>query len=265
MQMDLFDVLDSLAQPKHSQQGAFLGESSRLLPWEKTEEQVGKEANPNDLSGNAAGAKSYNSRSGSILGILSEMKSQFVRDLSAAQKEEMQALIEFQSLRAAKLAEIAAAAKAQKEKEAALADLQNKVATAKKDSAALEKAVSADQKFLIETEKTCTTEDEEYHKRVKVRSEEIVALGETLKILTNDESRDLFSKSINFLELEQSGTGTQRSAAERRAAAQEVAKQSVLRRLARVAKKHGSWRLAALAVRVHLDAFSKVKEVWTKC
>ena len=64
------------------------------MRWQKTEEQIGMEAKPNDLSGAAAGAKSYNSRSGKIVGILSEMHDEFSRDLSAAQKAELQALAE---------------------------------------------------------------------------------------------------------------------------------------------------------------------------
>merc|ERR1719478_1760939 len=182
------------------------------------------EANPNALSGNAAGAKSYNSRSGSILGILAEMKDEFDRDLSASQKQELQALIEFNNLRAAKLAEIAAASKQKANKEAALADLQNKVANAQQDKAALEEANAADQAFLVELEKTCTTEDEEYNKRVQVRSEEIRALGETLKILTADESRDLFEKTISFLQTDSLAV----TVAATRAAAEDAAKEKVL-------------------------------------
>merc|ERR1719326_1217636 len=173
-----------------------------LTEEQKSEEQRGMEANPNALSGNAAGAKSYNARSGSILGILAEMKDEFDRDLAAAQKAELQALIEFQQLRAAKLAEIAAATKQKKQKEAALADLQNKVANAKKDLQSLKEAKAADEAFLEELRKNCKIEDENYASRSKVRAEEIVALNETLKILTADDARDLFGKTISFVQLD---------------------------------------------------------------
>merc|ERR1711920_377505 len=108
------DVLGSMQQT-NLRKGAALEQagvqfrSTTLLPWQKTEEQIGMEAKPNDLKGYAAGAKSYNSRSGKILGILAEMHDEFSRDLAAAQKAEFEALVAFHQLRAAKLGEIASA------------------------------------------------------------------------------------------------------------------------------------------------------------
>merc|ERR1719161_3111500 len=117
------------------------------LPWwkAKSSEQLGKEAKPNGLSGAAAGAKSYNSRSGGILGLLKQMGDNTAKNLASAQKEELEALISFQKLQAAKLAEIAAATEAEDTKE----------------------ALAADQKFLIDMAKMCETVDEEYAARVK--------------------------------------------------------------------------------------------------
>merc|ERR1719399_2223978 len=88
MQQDLFDVLSSLEDT-----GAFLSKRGgaaldQLLPWEKSEEQLGMEAKPNDLVGAAAGAKSYNSRSGTIFGLLQQMKETFAKDLAKAEKAE---------------------------------------------------------------------------------------------------------------------------------------------------------------------------------
>merc|ERR1712217_102442 len=189
MQRDLFDVLGSMQQT-NLRKGAALEQdnaqfrSTTLLPWQKTEEQIGMEAKPNDLVGYAAGAKSYNSRSGKILGILKEMADEFSRDLGAAQKEELQALIAFNELRAAKLAEIAEATKLKEQKEEQLADTMAAIAKAKEDKAATEAAMAADQKFLADLRESCTNEKQEYEKRHKVRSDEITALTETLKILT---------------------------------------------------------------------------------
>eukprot|EP00812_Abedinium_dasypus_P004043 NODE_1501_length_1125_cov_294.612150.p1 GENE.NODE_1501_length_1125_cov_294.612150~~NODE_1501_length_1125_cov_294.612150.p1 ORF type:complete len:366 (-),score=141.45 NODE_1501_length_1125_cov_294.612150:26-1021(-) len=121
MQQDLFDVLGSLEDvaeqaPAAFKKGGAALQQTRLLPWEKTEEQVGKEANPNDLKGAAAGAKSYNSRSGRVVGILETMYEHTNRDLDAARKADAAAEAAFQNLKAAKLAEIAAAEKQKKKK-----------------------------------------------------------------------------------------------------------------------------------------------------
>merc|ERR1719159_193 len=56
------------------------------LPWIKTEEQLAMEAKPTDEVGAAAGAKSYNARSGSILGLLKQMGDEMAKELAAAQK-----------------------------------------------------------------------------------------------------------------------------------------------------------------------------------
>jgi hypothetical protein len=263
---DLFDMLGAFqgsdAKGLHSAQaGAFLGQAGRdgSLPWIKSAEEIGKEANPNDLKGAAAGAKSYNSRSGRILGVLKEMGDENAKDLATAQKEELQAEIDFQKLQAAKLGEIAAATEQEKNKEAELADLVFKVARAKHDIEQTQHTLDADQKFLLEITQNCKVEDEEYANRVKVRSEEIKALGETLDILTGDEARSLFDKTISFLQLR---SVIQSNAT--RAAAQERAATRAMQRIVEVARKHRNWQLASLAVRVKLDAFTKVKEVMDK-
>jgi len=270
MQQDLWDVLGSLeaiTSPKrnagrpsappsflHRKEFSAIAQHQSLLPWEKTDEEIGMAAKPNDLVGAAAGAKSYNSRSGSIFGILQEMQEEFARNLAAAQKEELSALIAFHHLRAAKLAEIAAATEQKEQKEAELADLLQRVARAKKDLAATKEAMAADQQFLIDLEKTCTNQAEEYASRVKARTDEIAAIGETLKILTADDARDLFGRTISFVQVF-SVTGVQ---------AQQRAKNMAVRHLYSKARKLKDWVLASLAVRTQLDSFAKVKVMMDK-
>merc|ERR1719446_908246 len=101
------------------------------------------------------------------------MYREFTRDLAAAQKAEFEALVAFQQLNAAKLQEIAEATKLKEAKEAELADLLDKVAKAKEDLAATEAALQADQEFLANMLEGCKNEDDEYNKRLKIRSDEI--------------------------------------------------------------------------------------------
>jgi len=237
MQKDLYDVLGSMGA--HESKGAaFLGK-------------------PNELEGAAAGAKSYNSRSGQIFGILSAMNDQFIRDLSNAQKEEFMALVEFQKLRAAKLSEIASAKEQKEAKEKELADLMAKVATSKEDLAALEQAKASDEEFLQNAEATCTEEKNNYDGRVKVRNEEIKAIGEALQILTEDGAREVFGKTLSLLQINS-------AEAVSRVAMQDRLSEKAMRRLVATAKKNKSWSLASLAVRVRLDSFTKVKEMMDK-
>lgn len=274
LQKDLYDMLGALENVEQRHLGSVflprsraaaleqswkhLGRREGSLPWlSKTEEDIGKEAKPNDLKGAAANAKSYNARSGNILGLLKSMGDNTARDLASAQKEELEALVGFQTLQAAKLGEIAAATKQKDQKELTLSDLLDKVAKAKEDVEATSEALAADKQFLEETLKSCEKEDQEYAKRSKVRSEEITALGETLEILTGDEARSLFDKTISFLQL---GAASQASTE----ATQERAKNAAMKRILSTAKASKNWALASLAVRVRLDAFTKVKEAMDK-
>jgi septal ring factor EnvC (AmiA/AmiB activator) len=268
MQKDLYDMLGSLEDVEEQHLGSVFLPSKNAaaleqtwkrlehregsLPWIKTSEEIGKEANPNDLKGMAAGAKSYNSRSGSILGVLKAMGDNVAKDLGAAQKEELQAEIAFQDLQSAKLAEIAAATKNKKEKESELGDLLFKFGRAKHDLEVTEDTLEADQKFLAETVKGCEKEDAEYAKRAKIRAQEITAISETLAILTGDEARSLFDKTISFMQF---GVVSHSEVT----AAQERAKTSAMQRILAAAKKSKNWALASLAVQVRLDAFTKVK------
>merc|ERR1719440_1066863 len=129
------------------------------------------------------------------------MKDEFEKNLSDAQKEEMAAQEAFQALKTAKLAEIAAAQAGVESKTAELADTKEKHAQAKEDLEDTNNALSADQKFLIDLKERCKLSDEEYATRLKSRGEEIIAIGETIKILTNEDARDLFSKSVSFLQI----------------------------------------------------------------
>merc|ERR1719384_1481585 len=112
MKKDLFDVLGafeswtSAADTVLPHRSSLIKQTSALLPWEKTDEQVGMESKSTDLTGAAANAKSYNSRSGRILGLLREMGDETARDLAEAQKDDFLAEVSFQKLQSTKLSEI---------------------------------------------------------------------------------------------------------------------------------------------------------------
>lgn len=257
----MLGAFEGADQQQHRSAGAFLGEDrSSSLPWIKSEEQIGKESNPNAGSGAASGSKSYNARSGGILGLLKQQGDEFAKNLASAQQEELNSLVDFQKLKASKVAEIKAGSDQKEQKELDLANLLDKVAKAKEEVEATTSSLSADQAFLIEATKNCKIEDEEYAKRVKVRTEEIKALGETLDILTGDEARSLFDKTVSFLQVD----SVSNSHSAEQAAAQEKAATRAMQRIVQVARKHKNWALASLAVRVKLDAFTKVKEAMDK-
>jgi len=265
MQRDLFDVLGSLQQvagKEARRQGstlqatALLGEVFLPKRGEPSlfQNLLADEAKPNKLKGAAAGAKSYNSRSGPIIGMFKEMKDEFQRDLGSAQKEDLTALINFQHLNAAKSGEIAASTKQQEMKEGQLADLKAKVAESKESIESSNDAIDSDSKFLANVLKNRKIEDKDYEARVKTRSDEIVALGKTLEILTGDESRALFGKTISFLQV---------STATRERMENQLSKKA-MQLLMKIGRKHNNMALISMAVNVRLDAFKKVKAAMSK-
>lgn len=255
MEKDLLGLMSSLKDVQRLAKGqSFLGEA-----------QQGDEApegKPNDLKGAAAGAKSYNSRSGVIFGIIDEMLRQTSRDLAKAQKTELTAVIDFNKVNAAKITEIMEGKKLKAKKEAAQASLKDELAQDEQDLASTKETKAADEEYLKNVEKQCEEEEEKYKKRLSMRNTEVSALNDALKYLTEDAARDLFGKTMSFLQT--SSVNQMSTAASAHAAAQERAAEKAMKRIAGLARQHRNWGLAALAVRIRLEKFDKVKESMDK-
>jgi len=191
--------------------------------------------------------QSYAPQSGAIFGILKQMKETFETNLSNSQKEEMEAQKAYEDLKAAKENEIKAGTELKDKKTQELADTDAKLAQDKQDLEDTRNSLSADQKFLMNLKETCQNSDAEYEERVKSRQEEIKACGEALAILTSDEAHDTFSRTFNFVQVSSQSK------------AQQATRDSAAKVLFQAAKTLHSPRLSALASRVRLDAFTKVK------
>merc|ERR1719247_1646974 len=90
---------------------------------------------------------------------------------------------------------------------------------------------------------TCQMTDQEWEERQKSRAEEIKAVSEALAILSSDDAHDTFTSTFNFIQ-----TKVEKKDRQNRDEASAL-----------LAKANGNPRLAALAARVRLDAFTKVK------
>merc|ERR1719218_122456 len=111
-------------------------------------------------------------------------------------------------------------------------------------------AKAADEKFVAEMTENCKIVDQEYAARSKIRAEEVVALSETIEILTGDDARELFAKSVgtSFIQTDMS------------VSAQDRMTDKVMKKLMMLGKRSNNVALMSLAVRVKLDAFDKVKK-----
>lgn len=248
MQKDLWDFLGSISDVTGST--AQLRSNAALAQQKQS---------PSGLTGQAAGASSYNAASSSIYGMLEQMKDDFEKDLTDATKAEEDAQARYDELKKAKTEEIAAATAQQNMKENELSVTVAAVAKAKEDLAATEEALSKDEKFLIDLEEACTKSETEYNERTATRGEELQALSEAIKILMEDDSRDLFAKTMSFLQ-----TGERHAKGALSTDAQNKAINKAMRHVLHTARKHQNWALASLAVHLRLDSFTKVKEAMDK-
>lgn len=138
----------------------------------------------------------YAPASGEITGILKQLGDEMAKGLSEATAVEEEAISNYEGLTAAKKKEIAAATSAIEEKSTRTGELAVEIAEMKNDLSDTEAALAADKEFLADLKKNCDTKSSEWDEIVKVRSEEIVALTETIKVLNDDDALELFKKTL---------------------------------------------------------------------
>eukprot|EP00392_Amoebophrya_sp_AT5.2_P013543 g13667.t1 len=165
------DLLDGLLEPsKKSALEAFL------------------QQNPN--------SPAYSSQSGQIFGILSQMKEEFTADLATLKEKMASDKVTYQKLKKSKEEGISELEKGITSKTQRKAEAKQEAADAKQQIADIEKTMAADLEFLAEVKKVCPKADEEFAKRTEDRHLETTAIGKAIEILGNDESRDLFDKTV---------------------------------------------------------------------
>jgi len=138
----------------------------------------------------------YAPQSGQITGILKQMLETMEADLADATKSEEASVANFDALVAAKEAEIEAATKAVEDKLTRVGNLGVEISTMKEDLDDTAKAMLEDKKFLAELEKGCATKQGEWDERCKTRTEELLALADTIKMLNDDDALELFKKTL---------------------------------------------------------------------
>mmetsp|Transcript_21283 Transcript_21283/g.37068 ORF Transcript_21283/g.37068 Transcript_21283/m.37068 type:complete len:691 (-) Transcript_21283:82-2154(-) len=188
----------------------------------------------------------YAAQSGEIFGILSQMKETFESDLASSQSAEAGDQKSYEALKASKTAEIAAGTDQRDSKVDERSETDEKLALAKEDLADTKKTLSADEAYLATLKDTCSLTDKEYEERLKTRQLEMEAVSKALAVLSGDDAHDLFTKTFDFMQ-EKSTTSS-------------VRRLQASRVLSDAAKEFHNPRLTTLAVKVRLDAFTKVKK-----
>jgi chromosome segregation ATPase len=138
----------------------------------------------------------YAPRSGEIVGILKQMTDTMEGDLADITGTEESAIANFDSLVKAKQSQIEALTKEIEEKLARVGNDGVKLSEMKEDLEDTQETLKEDKQFLAELEKGCATKQGEWDERCKMRTEELLALADTIKILNDDDALELFKKTL---------------------------------------------------------------------
>jgi len=180
--------------------GAFLqtNEASLLKKLVMSDSNNLLDVDRQDLASFLAGGDSegYAPASGAITGILKQMTDTMQKSLDEATATEEAAVSTFDSLIKAKTDEVNALTAAIEDKTKRVGELGVSIVQMKGDLSDSEAALVADTKFLAELKTSCSTKEAEWAIIVKSRSEEMLALADTIKILNDDDALEMFKKTL---------------------------------------------------------------------
>jgi len=149
-----------------------------------------------DLVAFLEGSSDYAPASGQITGILKTMHDEMAADIAEQNAAEAAAVKAYDELMAAKTKEVNALTKAIEDKMTRSGELAVKIVQMKNDIGDTAEALIEDKKFLADMEKNCATKSAEWETIVKTRNEELLALADTIKVLNDDDSLELFKKTL---------------------------------------------------------------------
>jgi len=137
-----------------------------------------------------------NPATGQITGILKEMGDRMNENLAEIVAKEEASIKSYDELISAKTAEVEALTAAIEEKTVRIGELGVEIVQMKADLSDSQDSLLDDKKFAAELEKNCATKEAEWAEVCKTRSEEILALADTIKILNDDDALEMFKKTL---------------------------------------------------------------------
>merc|ERR1719379_3249863 len=202
-----------------------------------------------ELTSFLSGSQEYAPQSGQITGILKQMSDTMTANLNEATNGENGAIKAYEGLMAAKTKEVNALTQAIEEKSVRLGELQVTIVEMKEDLDDTQKALLEDKKFLADLGKNCALKTKEHEENMAMRSQELVALADTIKILNDDDALELFKKTLPgasaFVQMTETAQNQRQQAL-------------AIVRAARQGQGHPELNFLALALRGKKVDFSKV-------
>jgi len=197
----------------------------------------------------------YQPKSGEIVGILEQLKERMEKDLKDSIASEGKAQKVYDQLMAAKTEEIQSASQGIEEKTKRVGDLKVQLVNDKEDLTSTKRQLTEDSKLLMNMRLTCEAKKKEWLIRQQVRTAEMAAIMDTVKLLNDDAAMNAFNRTMpGPVMLLQTGS---RSSS--------VSKEAI--RLIKLARSHGGANpplqldLIALALRGKKVGFEKVVQM----
>jgi len=159
----------------------------------------------------------YAPASGEITGILKTMEDEMNADLKAATDEENAAIASYDGLMAAKKKEVDSLTKMTEDKLQRVGDLGVEIQEMKNDLGDTAESLEDDKKFLADLDKNCADKQKLFEENVKMRTQELAALADTIKVLNDDDALELFKKTLpgasaSFLQIQVSASAMKANA-----------------------------------------------------
>jgi len=200
----------------------------------------------------------YAPQSATIQGMLGDMYLTFSNNLETSTLDEANQNHDYEEMYATLEKQNNEFKETRARKETEKAEAESMLADTTKAYEDTEKQMKADIEFFGQTKEACLSKHDEWTLRKKLRDQEIEGIDKALEILTSDDARALFAKSIkpgveSFLQISSNPVLLQNSAQAPAARAYNALKAQV--------KKSHSVRLAALAVRIRTAKFGHFEDV----
>jgi len=138
----------------------------------------------------------YAPASGEIIGIMKQMGDEMAADLKEATDGEAAAVKSYDELMAAKKKEEDALTKMIETKLERSGSLAVEIQEMKNDMGDTADGLEDDKKFLADMAKNCAEKTKLFEENVKYRTEELLALADTIKVLNDDDALELFKKTL---------------------------------------------------------------------
>jgi len=143
-----------------------------------------------------------------IIGILKTMKDEVTANIADLKKDEEASVKSYDGVMAAKKQELAPIQEMIEEKRLRAGEIPVAITEMKNDLGDTGEQIVEDKKFLSDLAANCGTKQKFFEENVRMRSQELQALADTIKVLNDDDALELFKKALpgasSFLQISES-------------------------------------------------------------